>query len=455
MLKIDTRKKLGAIKPVNGICNGPVSFGGLIDCSQFFKQAGFPYCRFHDTNYPNAGEVDIHTIFKDFNADENDSENYDFRKTDIYIEEAEATGAKIVFRLGESIEHTKTKFYVHPPADFDKWAKICLNIARHYNEGWANGFHKNIMYWEVWNEPDHEAQQRELDAMWSGTQQQYFDLYATTVRLFKKEMPNVKIGGYVAADVVSPWKQPYLNAFLDFVKKNELPLDFFSWHIYASKVEKVRHAAAHARRKLDEYGFADTEMTLTEWNFIMNRPFWGVINDLENPASAAKARHEIMPETEGLVGASFTAAVLIEMADLPIDIATFYDGQPTNFFCTIFDRWGYPTKQYYPFVAFDMAVKQGERVYSECEISGTYALATASESGVSIMLSNWEGRTGEYPVEIVGFDPNKRCKYEIFTLDARHDFEKTTELSNISVDDFPKDVYMHANDVVLIKITEE
>ena len=77
-VKINVQTKQGAIKPVNGVCNGPVSVNGLVDCSHYFKQAGFPYSRVCSPYGPNPREVDIHTIFKDFNADVDDPANYDF-----------------------------------------------------------------------------------------------------------------------------------------------------------------------------------------------------------------------------------------------------------------------------------------------------------------------------------------------------------------------------------------
>ncbi|MCL1857067.1 MAG: hypothetical protein FWF84_05460, partial [Kiritimatiellaeota bacterium] len=128
MVKVDVATKAGAFKPVNGIDNGPVCFGSLIDSSPYFKQAGFPYCRLHDTNYPHPREVDIPTIFKDFSADENDPKSYDFRATDVYLKEIADTGAGIIYRLGVSIEHPKLKYFIDPPSDFDKWARVCLNI---------------------------------------------------------------------------------------------------------------------------------------------------------------------------------------------------------------------------------------------------------------------------------------------------------------------------------------
>ena len=105
-----------------------------------------------------------------FSADPEGPANYDFRRTDDYILSIVNVGAKIVYRLGTSIEHTKTKYFIHPPEDFNKWSRICINIIIHYNQGWANGFHYGIKYWEIWNEPyGNPDVESSKNAMWSGT----------------------------------------------------------------------------------------------------------------------------------------------------------------------------------------------------------------------------------------------------------------------------------------------
>jgi len=447
MIKVDLTKKLGTLKPVNGVDNGPVCFGSLIDSTEYYKQAAFPYVRLHDTNYPHPREVDIPTIFKDFNADPDDPASYSFEATDIYLKEIIATGAKIIYRLGVSIEHPALKYYVDPPSDFKKWAKICLNIARHYNEGWANGFHMGIEYWEVWNEPDQLADDRSKDVMWSGTPEEYYELYAVTAKMFKKHMPNVKIGGYAAVGVTSPQHYKFFTDFLTYVKQRDIPLDFFCWHVYASCMDDIRNNARVARQELDKFGFTKAESMLNEWNYLVAIPnMWGEI------FSSAAAKQKVFLEASGPIGATFTAAALIEMIDLPIDIATFYDGQPTNLFCTIFDRFGLPTKQFYAFDAFNRLKECGERAESICNAPGVYTLATTSKDKVGILLANWEGKTAEYPCEITGLDPEAEYLYEIFLLDDTMTLEKEKEIKSKPAD-LPKDVFLHVHSVVLIIIT--
>src|SRR5436190_627996 len=80
--------------------------------------------------------------------------SYRFAETDDYLAAIVKTNAKIVYRLGESIEHTPRKHFAHPPKDYEAWSQASLGIIRHYNDGWADGARHDIRYWEIWNEPE-------------------------------------------------------------------------------------------------------------------------------------------------------------------------------------------------------------------------------------------------------------------------------------------------------------
>src|SRR5580765_2966147 len=173
-LTVDFFQTNGVIRPLHGVNMGPLCYRGMVDLSAYHRELGVPFTRLHDVVWVNAEAVDIHTIFRDFRNDPALPESYDFRQTDDYVQSIINVGSQIVYRLGESIEHTPRKYHVQPPADLEKWAAICIGIIRHYNEGWAGGFHHNIRYWEIWNEPDVRP------AMWTGTEEQYLHLYAIT-----------------------------------------------------------------------------------------------------------------------------------------------------------------------------------------------------------------------------------------------------------------------------------
>ena len=143
--KISNKK----IKPLHGVNNSPIRLTKPIDS---FIEAGIPYSRLHDTGgaYGRNVFVDIPNIFPDFDADENDPASYRFEFTDAYLKQLYASGTKVFYRLGVTIENNyKIRAYnIYPPKDFAKWARICEHIIRHYNEGWANGFKYGIEYWE-------------------------------------------------------------------------------------------------------------------------------------------------------------------------------------------------------------------------------------------------------------------------------------------------------------------
>ncbi len=261
------------IKPLNGVNGGPVTHNFRRDARSLFKEANIPLCRLHDIEGTLGGGkfVDVRNIFPLWEMDENDPRSYDFTFTDEYLKCIVESGAKPFYRLGETIDHGYLKAHVRPPEDFAKWARICANIVRHYNEGWANGFHYGIEYWEVWNEPENPP-------MWTGTKEAYFELYRETANLLKKEFPNIKVGGYASCGVYAAFNEnaddfycsflTWIDDFLAYVKAPETasPLDFFSWHIYSSDPAEVLAHAEYCRKKLDAAGFTDTECILARYD---------------------------------------------------------------------------------------------------------------------------------------------------------------------------------------------
>ena len=213
----------GRVKPMHAVNNGPVGSKVRMGNSTYayFREAGIPYARNHDAAFSTAygGEytVDVHRIFRDFDADPEDPANYDFVFTDGLITALMEYGVEPYFRLGVTIENQSCykAYRIYPPKDFHKWARICEHIIRHYNEGWANGFHYGIEYWEIWNEPDcrnHDGS----NPCWQGTNKEFIELYAVAATHLKKCFPNIKIGG-------PAFTTPFLNEdreeFLRVVKE--------------------------------------------------------------------------------------------------------------------------------------------------------------------------------------------------------------------------------------------
>ena len=179
-IKIDFSKKIKPMKPMHGLGQPP--FSGIDDSMfHYLTEAGIPYSRLHDVGgaYGDNRFVDVPNIFRDFNADVNDPASYDFVFTDWLLAELVKADCEPYYRLGITIENNADMkaYRTAPPQDFQKWAEICEHIVAHYNEGWANGFHYNIRYWEIWNEPDGTVPGFPYRAeLWNGTPEQFYEL---------------------------------------------------------------------------------------------------------------------------------------------------------------------------------------------------------------------------------------------------------------------------------------
>ena len=389
-IKVDFNKVKGKIKPMHGVGQPPfVGMEFKMFC--YLTEAGIPFSRLHDAGgwFGGSRYVDIPNLFPDFSADPDDPASYDFAFTDRLITALVKAGTEPFFRLGVTIEnYAQIKAYrIFPPSDPLKWAKICEGVIRHYTEGWADGFRYGIRYWEIWNEPDNSDDPMQ-NQMWRGSMGQYFELYRVASRYLKDRFPHLKIGGYAScgfyaiagietdpnakASARETYFVTFFEEFLKFAKENNCPLDFFSWHSYAS-IEHTAIFARYARKKLDEYGFKDTETTCNEWNYMINL--------------RGTARHMAL-----------CAAMMLSFQRLPLDSAMFYDARlGVSDYASLFNplTWE-PLPAYEAFKSFNELYKRGAEVYLTAEnAGGVYAAAAKGDDGV-IMISN----INETPVDL-------------------------------------------------------
>jgi hypothetical protein len=383
VLRIDFARSTGTIRALHGVNKGPLAPGGLMDFTGAQKALGIPSTRLHDCHWPNPDVVDFHAIFPRPEADPQRAESYVFEPTDEYVAAVRATGAQIVYRLGESIEHTTIKRFVHPPKDPAQWAAIGVGIIRHYNEGWANGFHHGIRYWEIWNEPENRP------VMWSGTDDDFLQLYATAAKAIKAHDANLRVGGPAfgaSGSFVNGKFKPteFVTKFLDRCQRESVPLDFFSWHCYTADTTELVARAKAIRQLLDSRGFTKTESHLNEWNFLPGNS-WKPISK----SGAPEARQKHYEAMAGLPGAAFIAAALMELQDAPVDVGNLFHGEAGGF--GIFNEHGVKMKNYYALLAFRGLLDTPKRVEVQGAMAGKLAaVAGVSESKteVKILVSN-------------------------------------------------------------------
>ncbi len=419
VLNVDFAVPAGTVRPLHGINKGPLVPGGIFDLIKEQKELGIPFTRLHDCGWPNPYVVDHHAIFPDPQADPALPESYDFRLTDEYIAAVRKTGAEPIYRLGESIEHTSVKRFVHPPADMEKWAAICLGIIRHYNEGWANGFRYNIRYWEIWNEPENRP------VMWSGTDDDYLRLYRTAATAIKKQFPALKVGGPAlgaSGSFVNGEFRPtdFATNFLAMCRKENVPLNFFSWHCYTADPAELSARSRAIRRLLDSKGFTETESHLNEWNFLPGNT-WKPIGKAGTPAE----RQRFYEDMAGATGAAFIAAALLELQDAPVDVGNFFHGETGGF--GIFTEQGVPLKAWQALRAFQALVETPRRAETRGAVAGKLAFAAGlSTDGreATMLVSNFADPRPEIVLNWKGFAWTGGVTAEIRTVDAGTDFSK-------------------------------
>lgn len=448
-LQVDFGVTNGVIRALHSINKGPLGPGGLIDLTAEHRALGIPFTRLHDCYFPNPYVVDIHAVFPNFSADPARPESYDFRLTDEYLGAVRASGAQIVYRLGESIEHTSVKRFVHPPADFEKWAAICLGIIRHYNEGWADGFRHDIRYWEIWNEPENRP------AMWSGTDEDYLRLYRVTARAIHREFPGLKIGGPAvgaSGRFVDGVFQPtdFVTSFLRHCRDEALPLDFFSWHCYTADPSELVARAKAIRRLLDEHGFRQAESHLNEWNYLPGNT-WDPLSK-NSPAPARQRYYEAMA---GAPGAAFIASALCELQDAPLDVANLFHGELGAF--GLFNEFGVPQKNYFALRAFRDLLDTPVRVAARGAVPGQLAVVgglNPDRSRAGILVVNFTGADAEVRVQLENLPWRGDTRAEVLAVDDTHDFSavRTTTVSGPAA---AMDCNIVAPGILLIRLQPE
>ena len=376
-ISIEFKKPQGPIKPLHGVNRSPIRL--MANKINEFEAAGIPFVRTHDCGgaYGRGIFIDIPNLFRDFDADENSPDSYDFAFTDRYLSCIVNAGAQPFFRLGVTIENSwRIRAYrIQPPKDFAKWARICEHVIRHYNEGWADGFRWGIQYWEIWNEPENPP-------MWQGTREQFYELYATASSHIKKCFPELKVGGYAGCGFYAVNREgmndfykgfiTWFEDFLAYVSKNSLPLDFFSFHLYTDDAREIVTHAEYARDRLDQAGFKQTELIFNEWNYVVIK------------------RESLEPDFEEmkeLPGALFVAEAFCRMQDSPIDKAMYYDSEPSSAYGGLFY---FPSQRttptYQAFIAFNRLYTLGRQAHVTADVPDDVAALAATDGKTGRIL---------------------------------------------------------------------
>lgn len=409
-LRVDVADEIGTIKCLQGVNVGPThTREGIADISEQYKDIRVNYVRTHDFFGP--GDVDAWrdpslVMFPDFSADPNEESSYNFAPTDRLIKAIHDTGAEVYFRLGRSWGAP-----TDPPTDLDKWAQICVHIVKHYNDGWANGFHFNIKYWEIWNEPNHPM-------FWKTSPEVFYELFEKTAKALKSYDPSILVGGPALAG--GGRSGPFREGLLQYCKDHSVPLDFFSWHHYAARSRDPYDFARigyDVRKLLDSYGYTETESHINEWNLSLGRQGW--------------------QDQVSIEAGAFTASALIYLQSSPVSISCYYRGDAGHPM-GLFHSDGRYKKKAYAYKASAMMLDTPIKLTATGgDKLGYTILAGRSEDNqsVNILISDYRSESDGYHLQISHLPWSERSfVLERYVLDDTHDLEllETTTYSNQS-----------------------
>ena len=231
------------------------------------KELGYRYCRFHAIfdDEMNIVQRDQQTNQLIFNWHQVDKVYDALLKLGLrpFVElnpmpAVMASGTQTMFNY---------KMNVTPPKSYEEWGLLVETFTRHLVERYGLD-EVRTWYFEVWNEPN-------LSGFWSGTQQEYWNLYTASATAIKKVDSKLRVGGPASS------KGNWIKEIITYTTKNKVPLDFVSTHLYpqdeqvefpdrkgspykigdffAATVKEVQQVVKASERP-------DIEIHWTEWN---------------------------------------------------------------------------------------------------------------------------------------------------------------------------------------------
>ncbi|MDP6546259.1 MAG: hypothetical protein QGH60_19950 [Phycisphaerae bacterium] len=404
LLQVNCAARIGAIRPLIDTNRGPVNWPApnapTWDFSENFRQFGIEAIRSHDF----YGPTDWWVIFPDFTAATTWAANYDFALSDERIGAIRNAGFECFYRLGTSWRGNNPLPINDPPGtirdqggqivheadrnDFQKWAQICSNIVRHYNQGWAGGHNYGIRYWEIWNEPDMSAE------FWTGTPVQYYMLYEETAKALKDLGPKLKVGG---PGLSGAFTDEYLDGLLRYCRKTSTPLDFYSWHCYGGRDDYNPYCyyeyGVKVREALNSYGYSQAESIVTEWN--------------------AGIHDEVFSDTPA--GVAYYASSLMNMLNAGVTRAFQYVGDNHPMLGLHGHETGLPVRATQSLIAWKRMLETPLRVTAGgSDQHGYNILAGTNESShrVHILISDYQSRHMGWDLRVTNLPWTDQTPYE-------------------------------------------
>lgn len=233
----------------------------LLDLERAKREIGFKSVRFHGLFNDEMG---VWSSGKEPNF------LYIDMVFDAMIERGVRPLVELSFMPGKLASGRATAFFykgnITPPNDLEAWSALIRSLGEHCVRRYGINEVENWNF-EVWNEPN-------LKFFWTGTQNDYFELYRHAVTALKGVDNRLRVGGPSTAQAA------WVGDLLNFCGRENLPIDFASTHIYPDDPqtsvfgeganypfeEVIPRALEKVKREIKASRYPSLPLYITEWS---------------------------------------------------------------------------------------------------------------------------------------------------------------------------------------------
>ena len=343
---------------------------------------------------------------------------YHWVTLDTVIEKILETKAKPILCLCFKPKALYPKIDQHAvhPGDYAEWEELVFQLVKHCNQARKFG----IEYWEVANEPDIGE---DGGCPYLFQPADYVIYYTHTVSAIRRGDPRAKIGGPALAG----YNSDIGTALIEHCGKGQVPLDFFSWHIYHSDPGYFRKSIREVKARLAKYPRLEkTETLIDEWNMSLDQP----------AAGPAFQPAFVLETTLGFIEEGLSRSAYYHIRDAFVDEARFaqfmspkgaafvarwwndtpqYDG--------LYDNQGQVRPAYYAFKLLSLMKGQRLRIAGATEAVKGFAVKGQTEINVVVWNYPVAGKR-ETQETTLRFPANKTGRFRLTRLNAASHFNQ-------------------------------
>jgi hypothetical protein len=382
------------------------------------------------------------------------------------------TGAKVVASINIKPEPLFPDIdqNVWMPNNVEEWQQVIAAMVNRYSVE-----QPIVTYWEVGNETDIGEN--------GGTPylipdpDDYMAFYKMTMKPILEAFPQAKVGGPAACWIDN---EP-LVGFVERCLKEDVRLDFISWHRYNDNPDMHVLGVEKAKKRLEGFGDKRPEMLYTEWapNFMMVRDGIDLHQALHNQNIA------IQETASEPYRAAIVAASIIGMLEAGLDWSfyyhiwdqCFYPDEFRSFYSEhglglMYEHWNEVPHRFGLF-GVDGEVRPHYFVYqmlthlcsqyvaAESDDPAVHVLATGNAGDASILLVNHDlSSTSDRIIQLSFTDPNPGEKLlTVYRIDEDQNWsQETLELipterrTIVTMEQYRCQVLLPAYGVVLVKL---